>query len=311
MKFSGLILLLLSAFAPIVAMAEYWVSIASFKNRDGAEAALVNAQRKIEESLKVLGAATEKGYFFRIVAGPFETQNQAKDAQDLLGLVGLNQGWVWRGKGVGAVARGTQDFNGSTDFERLELDRDWETGPVYEDDFDFTPEDSFLPEAIEPAQDPLPEIPKPHLRGISSSKEARAPPLEPLNFLFSLSQTRPNIPPSSAPVSSMQPNSTALNVITFSRTACHSCAQDLKRDDIEVDGRLDEAIWRELAGADGFLVSDPETLAEPAYTTIVKAFYTDDRLYVGVDMEQPRATLIRRLSSRDGRRINRDAVGSH
>ena len=30
---------------------------------------------------------------------------------------------------------------------------------------------------------------------------------------------------------------------------------------------------------------------------------------MGVDMEQPRATLIRRLSSRDGRRVNRDSIG--
>ena len=56
MKLSRLIFFLLSAFAPVVAMAEYWVSIASFKNRDGAEAALVNAQRQFDESLKVQGA---------------------------------------------------------------------------------------------------------------------------------------------------------------------------------------------------------------------------------------------------------------
>ena len=56
-------------------------------------------------------------------------------------------------------------------------------------------------------------------------------------------------------------------------------------------------------------MSDPETLTKPVYETIVKAFYTDRGLYVAVDMEQPRATLVRRLSSRDGRRVNRDAVG--
>ena len=210
------------------------------------------------------------------------------------------------GSGRRGSARGTQDFNGSTDFERLELDRDWREDPVYEDDFDFTPEDSFLPQNIEPAQDPLPEIPETAPKGYQLNKLQRreeSASVGTVKFPFSLSQTRPNIPPSSAPVSSnANPNSsTALNVITFSRdTPVILARRDLKRDDIEVDGRLDEAIWRELAGADGFLVSDPETLAEPAYTTIVKAFYTDGGLYVGVDMEQPRATLIRRLSSRDG-----------
>ena len=314
MKLSRLIFFLLSAFAPVVAMAEYWVSIASFKNRDGAEAALVNAQRQFDESLKVQGAATEKGYFFRIVAGPYATQSQADDAQDLLGLAGLNRGWVWQDQGAGVAAEGSRAFDGPIDFERLELDRDWREDPILEEGFDFSPEDSLLPQNIEPARDPLPEVPDTAPKGYQLNKlqrEARAPPLEPLNFLFSLSQTRPNFPPSSATSTDTNPNSsTSLNVITFSRdTPVILARRDLGRDDIKVDGRLDEAIWRELAGADGFLVSDPETLAKPAYTTIVKAFYTDEGLYVGVDMEQPRATLIRRLSSRDGRRVNRDAIG--
>ena len=314
MKLSRLIFFLLSAFAPVVAMAEYWVSIASFKNRDGAEAALVNAQRQFDESLKVQGAGTEKGYFFRIVAGPYATQSQAEDAQDLLGLAGLNRGWVWQDQGAGVAAEGSRAFDGPIDFERLELDRDWREDPILEEGFDFSPEDSLLPQNIEPARDPLPEVPDTAPKGYQLNKlqrEARAPPLEPLNFLFSLSQTRPNFPPSSATSTDTNPNSsTSLNVITFSRnTPVILARRDLGRDDIKVDGRLDEAIWRELAGADGFLVSDPETLAKPAYTTIVKAFYTDEGLYVGVDMEQPRATLIRRLSSRDGRRVNRDAIG--
>ena len=132
MKLSRLIFFLLSAFAPVVAMAEYWVSIASFKNRDGAEAALVNAQRQFDESLKVQGAATEKGYFFRIVAGPYATQSQADDAQDLLGLAGLNRGWVWQDQGAGVAAEGSRAFDGPIDFERLELDRDWREDPIQE-----------------------------------------------------------------------------------------------------------------------------------------------------------------------------------
>ncbi|HCG70577.1 MAG TPA: hypothetical protein DE147_08950, partial [Gammaproteobacteria bacterium] len=76
--------------------------------------------------------------------------------------------------------------------------------------------------------------------------------------------------------------------------------------DVAVDGRLDESVWLELPGADGFLVSDPDTLAQPPYATLVKAFYTDKGLYVGVDMEQPVDTLVSRLSSRDSRGVNRD-----
>ena len=178
MKFSGLILFLLSAFAPVVAMAEYWVSIASFKNRDSAESALVNAQKQIEESLKVLGASTEKGYFFRVVAGPYGTQNQARGAQSLLGVAGLNRGWIWQAEAAGTAVRGIKSVTESTDFESLEFDRDWGTDLYDEQDLDFDPEGLVLPETVEPVQDPLPEIPDTAPKGYQLNKlqrEARAP----------------------------------------------------------------------------------------------------------------------------------------
>ncbi|NCF45655.1 MAG: hypothetical protein GWP70_12685 [Proteobacteria bacterium] len=100
------------------------------------------------------------------------------------------------------------------------------------------------------------------------------------------------------------------NTVTFSLDQPVVLA---RRDQAElgvvVDGRLDESVWLELPGADSFLVSDPDTLAQPPYATLVKAFYTDEGLYVGVDMEQPAHTLVSRLSSRDSRGVNRDYIG--
>ena len=301
-------------------MAEYWVSIASFKNRDSAESALVNAQKQIEESLKVLGASTEKGYFFRVVAGPYGTQIQARGAQSLLGVAGLNRGWIWQAEAAGTAVRGIKSVTESTDFESLEFDRDWGTDLYDEQDLDFDPEGLVLPETVEPVQDPLPEIPDTAPKGYQLNKlqrEARAPPLEPMNFVFSLSQTRPNLPHPSATLSpdtnasdTIHAGPNALNVVAYSQdTPITLTRRDQTQDNIEIDGRLNEDVWHELAGANEFLVSDPETLTKPVYETIVKAFYTDRGLYVAVDMEQPRATLVRRLSSRDGRRVNRDAVG--
>ena len=106
MKFSGLILFLLSAFAPVVAMAEYWVSIASFKNRDSAESALVNAQKQIEESLKVLGASTEKGYFLGLLQGPMVLKTK-RGVRSLC--------WAWQastGDGFGRPRLREQQFGG-------------------------------------------------------------------------------------------------------------------------------------------------------------------------------------------------------
>lgn len=78
---------------------------------------------------------------------------------------------------------------------------------------------------------------------------------------------------------------------------------------IQIDGRLDEGIWATLANVGKFVVLEPDTLADVPHATNIKFVYTDKGLYVGADMDQPKDTLIRRLSGRDvffG--LNRDAV---
>ena len=79
--------------------------------------------------------------------------------------------------------------------------------------------------------------------------------------------------------------------------------------DIRIDGRLSEAVWAELPAWDEFVVLEPDTLAQPEFPTRVRIFYTAKGLYVGVDMDQPRETLVKWLSGRDRRDINRDQVG--
>jgi cell division septation protein DedD len=93
MKSSRLLFLLVSIFLPLLAKADYWISVASFKNRDSAETALVNAQSLSAQQFGVLGSATDKGYFFRVVAGPYSSSSAAKDAQVELAL-------AWRQSGL-------------------------------------------------------------------------------------------------------------------------------------------------------------------------------------------------------------------
>jgi hypothetical protein len=84
----------------------------------------------------------------------------------------------------------------------------------------------------------------------------------------------------------------------------------LRRDqaDIRLDGVVDEPVWAELVGYDNMLVMEPDTFAEPAYSTVAKLFYTNEGLYVSAVMEQPIDTLVQRLSARD-EYINRDSFG--
>lgn len=77
---------------------------------------------------------------------------------------------------------------------------------------------------------------------------------------------------------------------------------------IRVDGRLDEPVWATLPAYDEFVVIDPDTLADVPHRTLVRFLYDEDGLYVGVDMEQPKASMITRLSGRDQRMINRETI---
>ena len=75
--------------------------------------------------------------------------------------------------------------------------------------------------------------------------------------------------------------------------------------EISLDGNLDEVIWGELPKYDNMLVSDPDTLVIPRYETLMRFFNTSKGMYIGVSLEQPKETLVGRLSSRDAD-LNRD-----
>ncbi len=78
--------------------------------------------------------------------------------------------------------------------------------------------------------------------------------------------------------------------------------------DIDIDGVLDEALWTQVPGYDDMRVIDPDTLIEPRYATRAHYLYSDHGLYVGVLLEQPKETLVARLSGRDSF-ISRDEFG--
>ena len=61
--------------------------------------------------------------------------------------------------------------------------------------------------------------------------------------------------------------------------------QEINEPKIQVDGHLNEAV-----------------------SARVKIFYDSLGLYFGIDMDQPKETLVRRLSGRDSGLINRDSI---
>ncbi len=83
-----------------------------------------------------------------------------------------------------------------------------------------------------------------------------------------------------------------------------------RRDEVivKLDGHLGEPVWATLPAYDEFVVIEPDTLAGPEYATRVRLFYTQDGIYLGIDMDQPATTLVARLSGRDVRELSRDSI---
>lgn len=74
---------------------------------------------------------------------------------------------------------------------------------------------------------------------------------------------------------------------------------DEERANIRLDGKLDEAIWQNVPYIDGMRVVIPDTLAETAYETHTRIFYTERGIYVGVMNYEPAGTIVARMTSRD------------
>jgi len=75
-----------------------------------------------------------------------------------------------------------------------------------------------------------------------------------------------------------------------------------------IDGVLTESFWSSAFEADELVSIDPDTGNPGKYPTRVKIAYDSQALYLGVTNEQPSQTQIRRISSRDQRKVQRDAI---
>ena len=69
--------------------------------------------------------------------------------------------------------------------------------------------------------------------------------------------------------------------------------------DIKIDGLVNEAIWSEIPVFDRMKVINPDTLEKSKYVTKIRIFSDNKGLYVSADMEQPKDTLVERLTARD------------
>jgi hypothetical protein len=96
--------------------------------------------------------------------------------------------------------------------------------------------------------------------------------------------------------------------VTETRVVAPIALERASNPKIRIDGVLDEPVWATLPVYGEFRILEPDTLEAPAHETRVKIFYTSKGLYVAFDMDQPKHTLLARLSGRDAFQVSRDEV---
>lgn len=100
-------LLLVAAYAQ-PALADYWIAVGSFKNRDTAEKGLLQARAKTSETLSVVASESSSGINYRVAAGPYGTLGEAKQVLPRLQEAGLSGAWIWQLKRFASVPNGVQ-----------------------------------------------------------------------------------------------------------------------------------------------------------------------------------------------------------
>ena len=78
--------------------------------------------------------------------------------------------------------------------------------------------------------------------------------------------------------------------------------------EVTIDGRIDEAVWRNIPYYDNMGVSIPDLGTDAEFPTKMRMFATEKGFYISADMEQPVDTLVQRLTRRDDW-VDRDLFG--
>ena len=75
-------------------VADLWVNVASISTEVRAETARVEAMEALEIDLSVKGAQTKGGYYYRVVAGPYRTRDDAASTLERARVLGYKGVWA-------------------------------------------------------------------------------------------------------------------------------------------------------------------------------------------------------------------------
>ncbi len=325
---AGLGLLLLLLAGSLQAADEYWVTVGSYRTLESAEAARSQASEQLPESFGIAEAQLGSGLWYRVLAGPYLTEEIARHIRDEAVRSGFGNAWVVSTAPSLVSAPSTSGYSTDDyDPERYTYDTTLDDD-LSSDRFDSEPSRYSMP-ASEPADIPGFNAPIREERE-KEHKLISEPPegyrLHELNrdqaaldwtspFLLASNQAHVIGAALAAQADAVSVNGTAnaaslapITVDTAQDEPLVLQQWDHKQADVKIDGKLEETAWHHAMAVRQLKVTEPDTLVTPRYDTEVRLFYTERGVYVSFDMEQPQETLVRRLSSRDNRDVERDYV---
>jgi hypothetical protein len=302
MRFVLCCLFLLGA-ASVYAEQEYWVSIASSKDLAVAEKLQMDAQDRLPERFTLQPTDTSKGFYYRVITGPFASAADANWILEQARMAGFTQAWTYP---VKRNSWSESEYTGEP-----AIDPPFESDSASERLLD-------LPEKLDtetPERAVIDEAPK----GYKLNKARRDQALINWNNPFLLATSGGSV--LTAALAAAQTADVPSAPLQDSRMPTDGVEVDFKTGDlltlqewdhakanIKVDGRLDEPAWASARAVNMLKVVEPDTLEDPEYETDIRIFYTKRGIYISFDMEQPKETLVKRLSFRDAGRLNRDYV---
>lgn len=73
---------------------------------------------------------------------------------------------------------------------------------------------------------------------------------------------------------------------------------------IKIDGHLEEALWKEAAAADSFILNSPQFGVPASQRSVVRILYNDQAIYIGAYLYDDPKLIRKQLTSRDGEQRN-------
>ena len=273
------------------------------------------AEKVVGQPFEVLGFVTDKGYYYRLVSGPYLTRELAQDLAAVASSNGFAGAWHW-----------SEQDAATSDGLAAEYSSDiYEVDSQPANDSRAAPQEPATEGAKRGVVEEAPQDYQLHKLQRDASHHAPAVPAIPEGLMgFVPDVLRHNrfgspallygaagaASPSESPLSDV--TTEPPNQLLLANPAGAPITLPSYREadiDMQIDGDLNEPVWQAFPGVDSFRVVDPDTGELPRHATVVKMFYTERGLYASFKMEQPPETLVRVFSSRDEGRLNRDNVG--